>query len=306
MRLSSEEIKHLTDMWRQNAVNAKGIAIGAESEQYRLHNNNIGFHELDYDELRTTAVELTKLLLLPGHNTVIDLDHYLLWAWCAEVLIGQNGPLSTIDREIYTLAKTTTRAALAGANPPTREAFERARQARSLLNHNADQFLESNLIALSYLCFPLLEAIARRACSTFLDINGIVLQSFPRLGGGSYQVSKRCSNVGDVLRLLQSQVASNTLRPDLDGLLNYVASIAGSTDGYETVFTWRNSSLHGEATYQTIGGTIYTMSLLIALDGIKNDYIKFRDNAVTRAQWEASTRRTTDPHFSPWSFYPLF
>jgi hypothetical protein len=269
------------------------MRIGPQSEKYRLHSNNISFHELEYDELCTAAVELTKLLLIPGMSTIVDLDHQLLWAWCAELLVGNNGPLSRLDREIYTLAQTTARAALATANSGAREAFDRASQARNLLNNSAAQFLDSSHVALSYLCFPLLEAVARRACGAFLDINGVVLQSFPRSSGGSYSVTRRCSNVGDVLRLLRDQVADNTLQADMNDLLAHVAGIAGSTDGYETVFVWRNSSLHGEATHQTIGGTIYTLSLLIALNDIKSDYVKFRDDAVTRVRREVGMAQVT-------------
>jgi hypothetical protein len=307
VQLSSQEIKRLTAEWRSNALGSQGIRIGPQSEKCRLHSNNIGFHELEYDELRTAAVELTKLLLIPGMSTIVDLDHQLLWAWCAELLVGNNGPLSRLDREIYTLAQTTARAALADVNSGTREAFDRARQARDLLNNSAARFLESNHVALSYLCFPLLEAIARRACGDFLDINGVVLQSFPRSSGGSYSVTKRCSNVGDVLRLLRDRVADNTLRTDMNDLLAHVAGIAGSTDGYETVFVWRNSSLHGEATRQTIGGTIYTLSLLIALNDIKSNYIKLRDDAVMRVRREVGmTQATRRPSGSPWNFYPPF
>jgi hypothetical protein len=304
MGMSSQEIKRLTELWRKAALNAGGgFQLSAETEQYRLRANGIGFHELDYDGLRTAAVELTKLLLLPGSNTITDQDHYLLWAWCAELLIGRNGPLSRLDREISVLAQTAARTALSSAVPPSREAFERARQAYLLLSNSAGQYLTSSQIVLSYLCFPLLEAIARRACSAFLDINGQVLQSFPRSSGGLYQVGKRCSNVGDVLRLLRDQVADSTLQADMNELLSHVAGIAGSIDGYETVFVWRNSSLHGEATHQAIGGTIFTLALLIALDDIKTNYVQLRDSAFMRVQCRIGMTGSM-PQFLPMSFYP--
>jgi hypothetical protein len=79
MRISVQEIKRLSQQWQQSVATSQGLTIGGQSEQYRLLANNIGFHELDYDELRTACVELTKLLLLPGANTVIDHDHSWLW-----------------------------------------------------------------------------------------------------------------------------------------------------------------------------------------------------------------------------------
>jgi hypothetical protein len=91
----------------------------------------------------------------------------------------------------------------------------------------------------------------------------------------------------------------------MNELLSHVAVIAGSTDGYETVYVWRNSSLHGEATYATIGGTIYTLALLIALSDIKNDYIKLRDGAVVRVQREVAIAQASGSGFrSLMSFYP--
>jgi hypothetical protein len=309
MRLSSQDIRRLTDLWKQNAVSPQGvIQLGGKSERYRLRANQIGFHELDYDELCTACVELTKQLLLPGHNTIIDLDHHLLWSWCAELLLGRGGPLSTsIDREISQLAQTTTRAALAGVSLPTREAFERTDQASRLLNHNARYLIQSSQIVLSYMCFPLLEAVGRRACPAHVDLNGAVRQPFARANGNLYQIGSRCSNVGDILRLLRDYVAGNTLRNNLIEILTHVANIAGTSDGCSAIFDWRNSSLHGETTFQTIGGTVYAFSLMISLDSIESRYIQLRDAAIARVQWEQQTAQLGGPVArSPWSYYPPF
>jgi hypothetical protein len=161
-------------------------------------------------------------------------------------------------------------------------------------------------ITLSYICFPFLETVARRACPAFIDSNGIVLQSFPRLNGGSYTVTKRCSNVADVLRLLRNQVAGADLQADLDEVLNHVRAIDGSTDGYETVYVWRNSSLHGEQIRSVIGSTVYSLALLIELDGIKGQYNQHRDDAWRHAQrfmrWSKESNQFPRP---AWSFYPF-
>lgn len=271
--------------------------------------SGIGFHELDYDEIRTACVELAKILLLPGRNTIIDLDHILLWSWLSELLIGRDGPMSSsANREIHDLAQITARSASAGSSVPTREGFDRARQADGLLTLNAREFLRGGYIALSYLSFPLLETIARRSCGAFVGLSGEVLQTFPKGHNQSYIVGKYCSNVGDVLRLLINQVASAELKSDIEDILQHVASIEGATDGSEVIYRWRNSSLHGETTLQTIGGTVFSLGLLISLDSIKSSYADKRTAALERVIREQEIQSLTGManSRSPWSYYPPF
>lgn len=309
MRLSQRQIKELCDSWKRNAVNAQAITIGGQSEQFRLLKNGIGFHELQYAELRTACVELTKLLLLPGLNTIIDHDHIWFWSWTSEVLLGRGGPLSTsANQDISALAAIVARAALANANPPSREGSDRARSADSLLNLHAREFLHNSHIALSYLCFPFLEAVARQACNAYVDAAGLVLQPFARSNGSNYAAGTRCSNVGDLLRLLLANVASLELTSDLTEVLNHVAQIGGTPDGCDVVFNWRNPSLHGEATFSTIGGTIYSLASLIALDGISSDYEEVKESAVRRVHQELTVGQLTNNNVtrSPWSYYPPY
>jgi hypothetical protein len=181
----------------------------------------------------------------------------------------------------------STADALVNANSPSPESHSRLTQVYSLVNHYAWDFLASGHTALSYLCFPFLEAVTRRACAAFVDLNGTVRQPFAGSRGRPYQVGQPCSNLAHLLRLLRDQVANQTLQADLTELLGHVARIAKSSDGCFEIFVWRNSSLHGETTHQTIGGTIYALALLIALDGIKEDYLKFRADAIERMRQEA-------------------
>jgi hypothetical protein len=155
--------------------------------------------------------------------------------------------------------------------------------------------------------------VSRRAGASFIDLRGTVLQQFQRRSGSTYSAGSRCSNVGDLLSLLVNTVASAGLRADLTDVLVHIASLvpvqANQTapDGYEVVFDWRNSSLHGETSLTTIGGTILSLGLLVALDGLRGDYPKHRAATLQRAQHEvsmASSLGRWDP--SPWSYYPPF
>ncbi len=87
MNLTPEKITELCDSWvAAVSMEGGGFAIGRESEQYRLFNNGVQFHDLEYESLIASISGLTKVLLLPGLNTVVDQDHFGLWSWCFPVV----------------------------------------------------------------------------------------------------------------------------------------------------------------------------------------------------------------------------
>lgn len=300
--------------WRTAATADGGIAVGGASEQHRLHANGIRYHELTYSEIREAVVGLTEILLLPGMNTIIDLDHSLLWSWLGELLVAPDGSLSPRNEgEIARLAEVTVRAALANVRAPTREAFEEARLASEHLENNARQLLLHSHTLLPYLAFPLLEAVCRRACHEYLDLRGTVLRSFPRRSGRLYDVGARCSSVADALSLLVQRVASPDLASDLSELLQHIASFGAEADagsvagGYTVLFDWRNSSLHGEASHSTIGGTVLSIALLVAVDALREDYPRHQAEALARAKREVQSAQMSGRwRPSPWSYYPPF
>lgn len=308
-RMSTPSIRELCSSWREAATSGGGISIGGSSEQFRLHGNGVHLHDLSYDDLRDALVGLTTNLLLPGMNTVIDLDHVLLWSWCGEILLGTNGPLAAQEEpEVSRLAATTIRAALANSRPPTEEAFMRSRTASALMEHNERQFLQHSHDALAYLAFPLLEAVTRRACAEYVDLTGKVLVPFPRSNGKDYPVSQRCNSVGDLLQLLLSAVASVSLKADLTELLDHLQALQPSFESGPAVIShWRNSSLHGEASLPTIGGTVLSLALRIALDSLKDVYEKRQEEALRSVQREVQTASAgTAWRPSPWNYYPPF
>jgi primosomal protein N'' len=106
--------------WRSAVVQeGGGFAPSEQTEKFRLSRNNIRFHELTYTELTVALTELTKNLLLPRLNTVIDMDQQLCWAWSAEILLARESAFQReMDHEITELASAAFRAALASIRPP--------------------------------------------------------------------------------------------------------------------------------------------------------------------------------------------
>jgi hypothetical protein len=261
-----------------------------------LHRNGIKFPELSYEELKTASLGLIRVLLHPSLNTVIDFDHCLLWSWAGEILLAGEvelfGPEAHESRE---LMEACIRCALAGSSLEERMGF----QIHELCLHLP--------LVLVYLSFPLLEAIIKKAARKYVKLTGEVLQDFeaPRRDRTirQYRVGQLCSNINHLLFLLHKEVADSDLKDSLDQVRQHLAILAPNTDPFDLIADWRNPSLHGEATFPTIGGTILTVALLIALNGIRAEYARHRDQAWERVCWEIKNSRTGVPR-SPWSFYP--
>jgi len=299
----SQLITDLCDSWVGAATGGGGLQLGADTEKFRLRNNGIQAHDLDYAELRATCIGLTKVLLHPGLNTVIDWDHQALWAWCAEVLAGSRAQFfSANERELKDLLGIACRAALAGVSKPGPGGFEEARRRSEMMEPNAQQLVMRAHQVLVYLAFPLLEGILRKVGRNYVDYDGRVLAPFQGRTR-QYKVGDRCNSLADLLGLLYSAVASADLKRALTEFRQHLSRLVAGTDPFDTIFEWRNSSLHGSTSLPTIGGTIFTMALLIALDQVEATYQALRSDTLQQVRWELQTGGITH-HRSPWSYYP--
>jgi len=113
MATTPEEIKSLCEQWCSSVKTPDGgMAIGANSEKYRLFANGVRFHELDHQALLASILGLSKVLLLPGLNTIVVDDHFGLWSWCAEVLVGSRSEyFSNEEHEMKSLFQASIRRA---------------------------------------------------------------------------------------------------------------------------------------------------------------------------------------------------
>jgi hypothetical protein len=306
----ASEITALCESWVAAATAEGGIAIGSATEQYRLRNNGIYFHELDYGSIQTACLGLSRVLLHGGLNTVIDWDHRWFWAWCGEIFAGRTGMeggayFGGAEGEIRQLFGLACRAALAGVfNSNDPDAWERQREQRQHAEPNAQALIDESQVVLVYLSFPLLEAISKKACGTYVDADGRVIAPFS-VPGRSYRVGARCSSVRDLLWLLHDDVASDNLRSALDLQRQHLQGLDSSVDSFGLVYDWRNSSLHGSAHLPTIGGTVFNTAILIALDGVAAHYGDLRDAALGQIAHSRSAQALGVSH-DPFSFYPPY
>jgi hypothetical protein len=313
-QLTPGHIAKLCDDWcAASATAGGGIAIGSNTEKHRLLVNGVVFHELDHAALCAALAGLSKVLLLPGLNTIVDHDHFAFWSWCGELLLNPRANLLPRDQhEFKSLYETAVHAALANCRRPTstREEWEAQTQAAELQPHHSKLLLRESSLVLAYLAFPLLEAVLKRACHAFVSLDGSVIARFsvPNRQGnartydplGTYR-DQQCSSLRDLLVLHHAQVAEPGLKLLLEELCSHIARLDGSQDPYDLVYRWRNQSLHGTTNFQTIGGTVLNLSLAISLFEIRTDFEQRRLKALEHCRWEAQSG-----HRSPWSFYPPY
>ncbi len=312
--ISPQKIRELCDSWCNSVQQpGGGIAIGGQSEQYRLLRNGLQFHELGFDQLVATIDGLTKVLLLPGLNTIVDQDHFGLWSWCSEVILyRETGFFANEEHELIKLFETCIRSSLVHCRKPaaTKEEWQQQVETDQQLSHNSRYFLQELSLTLAYLAFPLLEAVSKKVCSSYVAMDGVVTAKFdvPNKAGGVREYDpngrwnqKQCSSLRDLLFLIHLNVANDELKNALDEFRNHIATLDNSEDPFDVVYKWRNQSLHGSTSFQTIGGTLLNLVLLIVIHQLSDRYDSLKDKTLEHCRWEMQSG-----HRSPWSFYPPY
>ena len=309
MTITPEKIKSLCEQWCLSVKTPDGgMAIGANSEKFRLFANGVKFHELDHLSLMASILGLSKVLLLPGLNTIVVHDHFGLWSWCAEIIVGSRSEyFNHEEHEIKSLFQASIRASLANCKKPagSREEHQLQYEAEQKLPHNARYFLYDSSLVLAYISFPLLESTLKRVCSTYLNMDGTVVSAFQLLNRAGkprlYKIESQCSSIRDVLNLLYDKIADSELKILLDEFRVHISSLDGSQDPFDLIYSWRNQSLHGSTNFQTIGGTLLNLSLLLCVYSLKENYEELRTKVVEQCKLEEGHNFK-----SPWSFYPPY
>lgn len=313
MNKNVELIKTLCNRWKDEALNENGSIMIGKSETFRLVNNGILMHELTIKELEVCCIELTQLLLLSGMNTIISEDHQWFWAWIGEIVNDRNINYfnKENEREIKELFSICIRSTLAGIEKPPRdheEALERFNYRREYpLENNLNELNLNKSLILSYISFPLLEGILKKFCNEYVLLSGKVIKDFKVVRGSGYNKFYRngesINSIQDLLLLAIQIVGDIHLVEDLNIILEHIARLdkGNTNDPCKIIYNWRNSSLHGETNYSTIGGTILNIAIIIILHSIEEEYSKNLSNILDKVMWTIRTNCMTS-----WDFYPPY
>jgi len=295
MNATPEKIKSLCDDFFRNVIQHDGsLRFTAESNNFRLLNNGISFESLNHDSLSAAIVGLTKVLLLPGLNTCIDTDHYALWSWCGELLLGPFAKIKlhnnvNTTHELINLYETTVRASLSHCKKQTHTSLEdreadRARLISEAMNPDNSTIMANNShLILGYLTFPLLEGLLKKSCSKYVEMDGTVITEFEATNykGGLKKITPPgpCSSLKSLLELHYKYVASQNLKNAIDSFRDVLSTLDSARDPFDLIQSWRNQSLHGTTNFQTIGGTMLNLCLLISVHEIEAEFESYRSDA---------------------------
>lgn len=275
--MSPDLIAELCEQFCQETATG---TYSAKSQSFRLLENGINFPTLQYDALMAAIIGLTEVLLRPGLCAVIDSDHFALWGWCGELLLGPMAQIKihnqkTIPHEINELYQLTIRASLAHCERPQKNQTRETRIAEYMNPSAATHLKNGSSIILAYLTFPLLEALLKQVCSEYVSQDAKVIKEFSRLSKKGLPCT---SQVGDeagisiLLNLLYDHVASPDLKALLERYRGHLQTTGNAVDAFQLIYHWRCSSLHGTTNFPTIGGAILNLCLLISTYQIKNSF----------------------------------
>ncbi|WP_223514335.1 hypothetical protein [Pseudomonas sp. GL-R-26] len=256
-----DEMRAISDKWYAANKPAENFIYNADVEAMEFHSNGIEPHLLDQDGLICFGVESTKKLLFGNLGSIHTKDIDLFWSWMLALLLDcqPTPPPHPIrdNTELYQLLETC--AALAISNEET-----------NIMNPRSNDG-----VALSYLCFPLMEALSRTILSEYLRIDGTVIKDFTVFGSeyGEKKRYKYCSSLKDSLHFAIEQIKNPTLQEGLSDLITNLEKFSeADVTGYKYLYGLRNSALHAGKSPPTIGGYCFSISLLLALYVIEEKY----------------------------------
>lgn len=276
----------------------------------RLIRNGIVFHELDLKDLQTCCIGLSNVLLSKKLGAMYSYDHYLFWAWTAEVLTYSHPRAPFFEYDMAGIKELFVNTVRVGLPFPVKITYN---------NNTTDPtqlFYNLGLIQ-TYLSLPLLEALIGNLCmkAGYIDINGKVLIDFSVPGNKArrnYVVKKkiessnnewksdRCSNIRDLLYLFNEKVADQDLSEKLKEFCEYLSTIAYPQHIYDLIGQWRNKALHGTKVRATIGGVILNLFILVALNLVKDDYEYLKNMVLNKVKMDYELKNVFIP---PHSYY---
>lgn len=291
------EIFARADRFLKSIVQVDGaIGINPDAESgMRLVEDGVSFPDLPLNSL-CAALAASVQTLTPAKNVLYThWDHVVMWSWCAQIIAHNDTEYFSMEemnlKQLVQALVHAVKAHRVPANIPRREDFDYSIEGVSefsrlrnealacvALPSTVEQFLSFNSLIVSYLSFPLLEGILKKACVEYVDFDGEVKKEF-RISPSerSYSVGKKISNVGVLLFLYFELAAGDFEKKYLTFIVDHLKTFGYERHPFWMIFDWRNQSLHGQQDHITVGGILLSMSLLIAVASLGERFEGIRE-----------------------------
>ncbi len=265
--MDSKTILELCDKWRATVIQPDGSGHhNAHSRELTLLNQGCVFQDIDIDAIQAVCVGLTDRLHYRNSGQYIDEDQRQFWEWSAK-LFSSDFAKKIIGTEIHShLTDLVFPSLFCNENP----FLEEPRLADPRYNQFVIKLVRNQARLLSYLTFPLLEAVARSICATYISTDGTVLREFS-VDGKIYVRGQRCNSLKHAL--MQAEALSSTALSGLHYRLEQVVQrITPSEPLYMAIYTWRNETLHGNDFAAIKNRIVFNIAILFLLEKCCENY----------------------------------
>lgn len=285
--------------------------IQTDCERNFLIVTKFEMHKLSYE-----AFNQMPILLLRTQKYQVNQDHYYYWTYAMDVYehFKELNLIPFFDDEISNRIRLLMGVLLLNDNSmnsgPDRMKINTAID--SLMPQIHKIRMDSFLIA-AHLTYPLLEGIARRMLSEYMDSNGKLKGNIlPFLANDGKQVtvnSNRINRINILLRLIESKTSKIELRNNLKSFRDEFELIYLTDPNlkcYDLIDEKRNQLLHGERYWEKFFGALINLLCLLVNSAItKENYDVQYDEIFNKI--ERSFQGKYRGFYSPWdTYYPPF
>lgn len=274
-----------------------------DDEKLLLCNNAITPDLLNHSEISHLVPLLTRQL-----RAIINKDHKLLWAWCAQVIstLRYRNTSSNLLNDsdwsnafISLIHLVLTKPAQAGTN------------------FHLSQVADNKHVIAPPLAYALLEGALRRKSDHFVDKSGNVLRAFnvtdaqqqtkPYDTRNNARIKTRINSLADTFRLFEQVAIPHRGRicVGLDEIKREITNLHQiQNDVYDEMGSWRNSGQHGSEFWHNRLPVLTNMLCLLLLDEFESsEYDKHLPMLVEKSNLYVQ-RRALHSSRVPWDIYP--
>jgi hypothetical protein len=298
------------------------VGIDDLSPSGSIMGSGLRFHDIEFEALQVACVEVLRTLHPNGRIMILSSDHKYLWSWCLQLIINNHRKCLKNNDGLLKMVFTVSALCLSerpgedSGLPPARDRTEFMARARarslavdSVLGARAQEVLEQTSGILSYIVFPFLEAVLKKSLSNFVGMDGEIRKTFQKFRSGRkpYKIGDwPCSSLLDLLFLFECEITDNNLKCRISEYKLIVEELYPGKSAFETIYKFRNQSLHGTEEATIISGIILNLIFLIVLQEISADYETARVDAAMAGRAEVERRsRAGSPGRRPFfSVYP--
>ncbi len=279
--ITEQDIKRLVQDYLIKSLPLKQKFIGVS--QFQEENMSCNFfgqsdllivshcklHELSINILRRLPIYLVREFAIQ-----VEYDSFWFWALTNDIVNRSLITPQLRDWELQDGFKALMAANFAKLNVHQQgvPSLERLNRATSeIVSQPVKDLVDSRDVFLMYICYPVLEGLAKFALSPLIDCDGNPLATFRAGHDIFHKGSRKINSLAKILRALEENGSAVLSKPDISNNLRdfrleidkIISASSPTDDGWDSIYDLRNASLHGVKGFQLRSGLLTNLICLI-------------------------------------------